>query len=647
MGNNQKDNYKSYISGLSLPLKIKESLLNKVTLDNNPQYYFEYPQLFSNYYTDVDQKIINQLSIAGFLYYESTLYMDALIDEKDASVFPLITISQEESIKILTSVFGLQSDFWKLWNLRRCEYFQAVAIEKQLFQKEIVSFSEYEVLADYKSAFGKVAIDCLNVYSNNCNKDRYELLLLSHRYFSIGFQLYDDVKDFKEDVTNRQFNWVLYLFKNQFRNEFETLDTNTCNKLLFIRGLAQNIIKEAISYFEKAAITIETIGISSKWQETIDSVKKEITSYLDITEGYLLTLNKRIELDQERNTSEFIDLSELKSSSVVKGLTYIQNDFNKNFSELKHVMYLSKQDGFENEEKVHVGDIFQRAMVADCIVSISKKHNLLIDKYLNNEIEYIIEKRNKDIVGAWSYFPTVKEIAADIDDLGQVIQLFIMSGRKDLIEKYCHTAIIIAIKERSCSNGGIETWIIPNANLSQLQKKQKYLNKTKWGVGPDVEVVANFIYALYIYNATSYTKIIETGINFIINEQRASGYWESRWYLGNLYGTYVCIRLLYLFGNKYIEQISKATNYVQSIQNKDGGWGLYHDSDALSTSLALLILNKFPVFDQEIINGKNYLLMSQLEDGSWNSIEFIKPRNNESYKSKTLTTAFALMAISI
>ncbi|PSD43841.1 hypothetical protein C7E23_12335 [Elizabethkingia anophelis] len=52
------------------------------------------------------------------------------------------------------------------------------------------------------------------------------------------------------------------------------------------------------------------------------------------------------------------------------------------------------------------------------------------------------------------------------------------------------------------TEGGIETWIIPNYNLSELQKKQDYFNRSKWGKGPDVEVVANFAYALQLFFTT-------------------------------------------------------------------------------------------------------------------------------------------------
>jgi hypothetical protein len=477
---------------LPIPEQYKNYLLDSSVWGKNPQFYSEYPDLFRVYFNDVEQETVNRLSIAGFLYYQSTLLTDALIDEKDLSKFPVISICQEEAVKILTSIFGIQSVFWEKWNNRRNEYFKAVAIEKQLYQKENVDSVEYEMLADYKSAFGKVAIDCLRVLTKYQDEhSTYNTLLLSHKYFSIGFQLYDDVKDFKEDVINKQFNWAVYQFKSKFREDFEQVDITTSQKLLFIRGVAQDLLKKAIEYFDLAKSAVAEQDVPSKWLETIEKTKKEIENYVDITEGYLLTLIKRLELENITSQNFFLDLSAPIDESIKNGLVFIHNDYLRNFAELKHVMYLSGKEGFENSDKIHVGDIFQRSMLADCLLAVAKKCNLEFLTYIETEIKYLIENRLTDSIGAWSYFPTVKEIAADIDDLGQIIQLFAQVERNDLIDTYCKTAVTLAIKDRRCPDGGIETWILPKVNLSPSQAKQAFFNQTKWGTGPDTEAVAN------------------------------------------------------------------------------------------------------------------------------------------------------------
>lgn len=91
------------------------------------------------------------------------------------------------------------------------------------------------------------------------------------------------------------------------------------------------------------------------------------------------------------------------------------------------------------------------------------------------------------------------------------------------------------------------------------------------GKGTDVEIVANFIYSLFEYNYKKYSKIIRKGINYIISEQKEAGFWESRWYYGNYYGIYVCLRLLNCFPNDYEEIKQKALNFIITHTDCDCG----------------------------------------------------------------------------
>ena len=122
--------FNSYIEKLLIPDTFKSVILDANFINSNPQYYQNYPSLFSNAFLLTKGKL-ELLDIAGYLYYQATIFTDSLIDEKNISKFPVITICQEESVKILTSIYGRENNFWKLWNKRRNEYFEAIAFEKQ------------------------------------------------------------------------------------------------------------------------------------------------------------------------------------------------------------------------------------------------------------------------------------------------------------------------------------------------------------------------------------------------------------------------------------------------------------------------------------------------------------------------------------
>ena len=618
-------------------------------MEQAPEFYQHYPLLFESYFNIPNRKILEMLSKAGFHYYHAILCLDSVLDQNNIKEIHQVLALQEESIKILASIYRFDSPFWSFWNKRKEEYFRAIKIEKSLSKKEKIHFKVYEDLADKKSAFGKVAIDSLFALDERKDKATHRSLLLSHKYFSIGFQLYDDVKDFKEDFRTGQFNFAIYCLQKVVDFEKYNQDIDSLNKLLFIKNVGQEILAISVNQFEKATTILNKLNIKSKWLETVIDMKNTIEGYLDVTNGYLATIKARLEIKNQKSHSHlFFGYIKVKDLIIKKGLDFIKTDFIQNYVNLKHIMYLGQSEGFENDTQVHISDTFQRALLNDCFITVAEHSNFDISVFLKHESDYLIKQRNTNKIGGWSYFPTVQEIAADIDDLAQIMQHFILTGNRQFIYKYCDKVISIALNERMLSNGGIETWIIPKENQTKVQKKQEYFNAVKWGKGPDVEVVANFIYALTIFDKERYADIIEKAMSFILGQQNEKGYWESRWYYGNYYGTYVCLRLLKEFENNFSEQRKKSLDYLIHSQNKDGGFSINEGdiSDPLSTAFAILGLKLCDIKNKNIVDmGIKYMRNKQNNDGSWKAVDFIRPKVHEPYKSNTLTTAYVLKAL--
>ena len=620
-----------------------KSLLMSIK-EKSPEFYEYYPKLFHKYYPKIDEPTINILSEAGYSYYLSILKLDSIIDNKEFhKIFQVLNL-QEETIKKLSSVYSHQHSFWKYWDKRKTEYFEAISLEKNLWNNPDVD--SYNEVADKKSSFGKVAIDCLYTLSENKDEETYNLLLESHKYFSIGFQLYDDVIDFSEDLEKKQFNMAVYELSKVIDFAKYNNDANILSKLLYIEGIEIKVLDESIRYLDKAKNTVEGLSESSLWCDTIDDFKNTITGYRNATQSYIKTIQERARIKKALIKYEFFDFEKVNIYSISKGLHFIKSDFFQNYVDLKHIMYLGSIEGFENNIDIHSSDTFQRALLNDCLLDITQSCGIDIKDFFEKENQYLIDRQNTDNIGAWSYFPTVQEIAADIDDLGQIIQQFIKTDNRDLINTYCTKAINIAINERTQPNGGIETWIIPKENLTEKQKKQDLFNSTKWGKGADVEVVANFIYALTLFDAEKYKPTIENAINYIILQQKEQGYWESRWYYGKFYGTYVCLRLLNEFPKQYESVKKKVKEFLIDAQNEDGSFDEEQYKN-LSTSFAIFCMNllEFSELEEMKKKAQQFLIENQLENGSWKAENFIKPKAHEPYKSKTLTTAYVLKAL--
>ena len=81
-------------------------------------------------------------------------------------------------------------------------------------------------------------------------------------------------------------------------------------------------------------------------------------------------------------------------------------------------------------------------------------------------------------------------------------------------------------------------------------------------------------------------------------------------------------------------------------QNEDGSFDEEQYKN-LSTSFAIFCMNILKSSELEEMKKKaqHSLMKNQLENGSWNAENFIKPKAHQPYKSKTLTTAYVLKAL--
>ncbi len=128
---------------------------------------------------------------------------------------------------------------------------------------------------------------------------------------------------------------------------------------------------------------------------------------------------------------------------------------------------------------------------------------------------------------------------------------------------------------------------------------------------------------------------LRRGYEFILQEQESDGSWFGRWGVNYLYGIGAVLPALEAIGEDMtLPHVGQAVNWLLERQNPDGGWGescgSYVDpnlhgvgpSTASQTSWALLGLmaarqGNHPAAPTAIERGVQYLLSTQLEDGTW------------------------------
>ncbi|MBD1846384.1 terpene cyclase/mutase family protein [Cyanobacteria bacterium FACHB-63] len=333
---------------------------------------------------------------------------------------------------------------------------------------------------------------------------------------------------------------------------------------------------------------------------------------------------------------------------IQSGLSFLQQAAQSNFAESRHVMQFPREQGFSSDQSEHVGDIFQRSLIAEVLLDAIDKRQSPLQSLFDREINYLLSHQRSTGVGGWSYFPQLLELPPDADDLAQMIQLLARTQQWSALEEHCSIPLQVLLQDGFHANGAIETWIVPAVPTTSEQQLQQLWIRQAWGQGGDPEVMANLLYALALCNLQGFSTVIDPGIDYLESQQQSNGSWKSTWYHGDYYGTYVCLRLLTL-ARPESSAIAPSIEFLRSRQLVDGSWG-----DPLNTAIALLGLSTKAGTMAGFDAALHYLQQQQNEDGGWADCPFIQMplgratgriRQILSYGSRTMTTAFVVKAL--
>ncbi|WP_405206489.1 prenyltransferase/squalene oxidase repeat-containing protein [Aquimarina sp. LLG6339-5] len=341
----------------------------------------------------------------------------------------------------------------------------------------------------------------------------------------------------------------------------------------------------------------------------------------------------------------------------LNGIHHLINEHDDGYVNTKHVMPFSPEVFLVTEE-FQEGDIFQRALILDTFIDANTTLDNELENIIASEAKYLIESRRKQGVGGWAYFPKLRELPPDADDLAQIMQVLCRSGYKKETISLFEEPLKVLFRDQANADNGWESWIIPKENQSLEEQLQTVWVNKAWGTGSDIDVVANVLYALSIYDKDRFSKEIEQGLSFLYNNHEQYS-WKSTWYYGKNYGTYMSIRAI-CANNGDRKIIKKAVDFLINSRKSDGGWALENEtSTSLQTALALLGIhagNKYLGIniDPSWIEKSRVFLQEKYKDASgWESSPFIRmPMGRPSgyvhtiltYESATITNNFVTKA---
>ncbi len=340
--------------------------------------------------------------------------------------------------------------------------------------------------------------------------------------------------------------------------------------------------------------------------------------------------------------------------SIEHAAAYLLAQAAGQFAEAAHEMNFPHRAGFTGLAERQSGDLFARATLAHLLLDIAEALPQAtfaqeFQAIARREADALAARRLDHRRGGWSYFPGLPELPPDADSLAAVLSLFVRIAPE--LTSLCEGAVD-AVLTGTNTDGSFETWIV--ADEDDARESMLWGIRNCWGSGRDVDVVAHFCHALWLWAPERHTQRALHGARYLLEKQRPDGSWQATWYVGPAYGTALALRLLREIGLG-VTASERAVRFLLASQQPDGCWSV-GPSGSLQTALSLLALGQAAsdLTQEAMRRGCEALVTRQLADGSWQASPWIRMEIGRAtgktlaiatYKSVTVTTAFCMRAI--
>ena len=251
----------------------------------------------------------------------------------------------------------------------------------------------------------------------------------------------------------------------------------------------------------------------------------------------------------------------------------------------------------------------------------------LLDEEISRPGDWMIKTKNVS-PGGWS-FEFENDFYPDIDDTAVVPRALLGlklgnddDRRSEAVERAIRWALAM-----QCSNGG---WAAFDRDNNKVFLEQVPFADFMTPLDPTSPDVTAHMLEL-MGEVKGHTQAQERAIAYLKRQQEADGPWYGRWGVNYIYGTGLTMAGLRAVGESPDrEYIRRAAAWLESCQNRDGGWGetcaTYDNpnlrgtgiSTASQTAWALIgLLASEEGRSESAARGVAYLLGAQQKDGSW------------------------------
>lgn len=623
------------------------------------------PYFFKKEFSGVDSETMNTLCICSAISAQIVLYYDHLVDncngitETDISLlFEKFMFSQYQA-RILGKLFDENSEFWSYYEKYCKQYFEAAKLEMQCvnsFKK--YEYSEFKKISRGVFAMWKWPIAALAVLTGNTHKiAMYEEVLDLE---AEADQLFDDLKDWKDDFNGKRFSWMLC--RIMVENEIDpSSDVKTVSEFLFKGDYDLMVLVKINKLCEKIMLKCGNADeYIIKIREFQSNVNKLYNDLCRIKEhGFIPqdrpSVNENLLLYGTENfIQNFMDILTLHKK--------------KDYPELVHWALFTKQAIVSADNKYIRGDVYQRAVVLNSVLELKRMGYKVQNSFIQDEIEYFIRMWDETKKG-WSYFSKFPKSQADIDILAEMMKICILTentGLKMLVDE----SVSFLIKNRKNNKEGLfnkyytgEDNVDTEGNLGFSLSDSGMMSFGDESIQDcfdnpmDYASNASLLYAMLVYDGGRYSEEAEGAIRKLMEGQGSEGSWNSKWYHSNYYTSGLIAKIFKANKSKSINA-QKLAQFIQDTYNGDGSWGETENSMFETVFSASMLIEIDYMFDKEYLTSvlkksMEYILSHMRDDGFFDGTPFVRivPKADEkavqTYKSSLFTTVLSVSTVAV
>ena len=243
--------------------------------------YLHFPFCFREAFPTVALDDLRTIALSGILWMSYMRAQDDTIDKAGETLNPgflfLRDLYLRRSLHLLYKIFPHNSRFWDFYSTFFDEYARSVLCEKANHSSIESSYGdrEFHGVAKGKAAMAKYPVAAQAVLSGQDEK----MLLLTESLdcFHVGYQYWDDLVDWKEDLANSKYSLLLTKALEHVAPDRRTGTDQLrerIGRVVYYSGLAEEHLDQSFKWMERAYELSITAGCTV-WAAHVKSAQKQ------------------------------------------------------------------------------------------------------------------------------------------------------------------------------------------------------------------------------------------------------------------------------------------------------------------------------------------------------------------------------------